>query len=48
MVWAWMLWYSDSVEHELCTGLDMDALAIEHECHDGLYMDALVIGRSRT
>ena len=28
MVWAWILWSSDAVEHERYHGLRMDALAI--------------------
>ena len=28
VVWAWMLWSSDAIEHERSHGLGMDALAI--------------------
>ena len=28
MVWAWVLWSSDAVEHECSYGLGMDALVI--------------------
>ena len=59
MVWAWMLWSSDAVEHERYYGLGMEfwsSDAVENECYYGLGMDAryyvgmdaLVIGRRRT
>ena len=48
LVWAWILWSSDALEHERYYGLGMVALqssdALEHEHYFGLGMDALVIG----
>ena len=41
MVWAWMLWSPDAVEHERYYGLGVDAPS-----HSG--MDALVTGCMRT
>ena len=41
MVWAWMLWSPDAIEHERYYGLGVDAPS-------DFGMDALVIGRRRT
>ena len=51
MVWAWILWSADAVEHEHHFGFGMDALssdAVKHERYFGLGMEALVIRCSRT
>ena len=46
MLWAWMLWSSNEVEHERWMLWSSDA--VEHERYYGLGMEALVIRRSLT
>ena len=45
-MWAWMLWLSNSLQHEDNCGLGLDALVTvvtQDERHCDLGMDALVI-----